>query len=234
MPRKSRDTDLSTPTARRRLKPKPNRAPYYRSVAQGQFLGYRKTKTGPGTWTTRLYLGTGRYEEAPLGTADDEAPADGSKILDYSQAIHAALAFQAGNSEPPPEPAAAYTVDQAMLSYLEWYKAHRKPAGYRAARVVVSGTILPAWGGKPVEELTTASVRKWHQDLASSPARFRPGRAVQKTREVDPADIDALRKRKATANRILTVFKAALNLAVGDERVPPELAPRWSFAALQK
>lgn len=227
MPRKSRDTDLSTPTARRRLKPKPNRSPYYRSIATGQFLGYRKTKTGPGTWTARFYLGTSRYKEETLGTADDEAPADGSKILDYPQAVRAALAFEAGGSKPPLKPAAPYTVDQAMLSYLEWYKAHRKPAGYQSARLVVSGTILPKWSGKAVEELTTASLRKWHQDLASSPARFRPGREVQKTREVDPENIDAFRKRKATANRILTVFKAALNLSVTDERVPPELVHRW-------
>jgi len=227
MPRRTRDSDLSTPTARRRLKAKPNRAPYYRSVAQGQFLGYRKSKKRPGSWTVRVYLGAGRYEEAPLGTADDEAPADGSRILDYSQAVRASLAYEPGSSEPPPEPATPYTVDQAMLSYLEWYKAHRKPAGFQAARVMVTGSILPTWSGKPVKELTTASVRKWHQDLASSPVRFRPGRGAQKTRVVDPDDLDAVRKRKATANRILTVFRAALNLAVADERVPPELAPRW-------
>jgi integrase len=228
MPRKSRDTDLSTQTARRRLKPKANRTPYYRSISPGQFLGYRKHKIGPGTWTARLYLGAGRYEEAPLGTADDEAPADGSKILDYSQAVLSALNWCRRIEQHAPEAKVPCTVDLAMSAYLDWYRAHRKPKGYASARVVVTGTILPRWHGMPIEEVTTAAVRQWHQDLAAAPVRFRPdAKGQHKTREVRAEDAEGLRKRKATANRILTVFKAALNLAVADERVSPDLAQRW-------
>ncbi|HWM89714.1 MAG TPA: site-specific integrase [Thermoanaerobaculia bacterium] len=229
MPRKSRDTDLSTPTARRRLKPKANRAPYYRSIAKGQFVGYRKPKSGPGTWTGRVYRGDGEYDETALGTADDEASPDGSIVLNYSQAVQAALSWCVSGAAKLmlPPPAARYTVGAAMSAYLDWYKAHRKSAGYESTRVMVTGSILPSWRDKPVEELTTTAVRKWHQDIAAAPGRFRPGRDSQRTRELNTDDPEQLRKRKATANRILTVFKAALNFGVGDERIPAELAPRW-------
>jgi integrase len=231
MPRKSRDTDLSTTTARRRLKPKANRAPYYRSIAHGQFLGYRRTVAGPGTWTARLYQGDGRYLEAPLGAADDEAPADGSEILSYSAAVIAALDWCRLSARPNAaiDTGSPLTVDTVMADYLNWYRAHKTPKGYASARVVVSGSILPRWKGVLVVDLTTADIRRWHQDLAASPARFRPGPAKQKTREAS-SDPDVLRKRKATANRILTVLRAGLNFGVAEGRVPPELAPCWRAA----
>jgi integrase len=53
----------------------------------------------------------------------------------------------------------------------------------------------------------------WHQKVAETPARLRtkPG-AEQKYREAEDSP-DAVRQRRSTANRVLTILKAALNHA---------------------
>jgi integrase len=53
----------------------------------------------------------------------------------------------------------------------------------------------------------------WHQKIAETPARVRtkPG-AEQKYREAEN-NSDAVRRRRSTANRVLTILKAALNHA---------------------
>jgi integrase len=61
--------------------------------------------------------------------------------------------------------------------------------------------------------LTAKKIEDWHRGLALKPAlaRSRPGRKANH-RKADKS-ADGVRKRRATANRILTVLKAALNHA---------------------
>ena len=74
--------------------------------------------------------------------------------------------------------------------------------------------ILPPLGTLPVGRLTRDKLRAWHRDLAAAPARLRSKAGEKaKEREIAPGDEDAVRRRKATANRVLTVLKAALNHA---------------------
>ena len=81
--RRPRDCAIrSSRDARRKLKPRGR--PYYRAVERGLHIGYRRAGRGiAGAWSTRLYLGHGKYEEHQLGLADD-TPGTG---LDYWQAI---------------------------------------------------------------------------------------------------------------------------------------------------
>jgi integrase len=73
--------------------------------------------------------------------------------------------------------------------------------------------ILPDLGHLQVAKLTTRRVEDWHHDLAEKPALAgsAPGRK-QNHRKADRSN-DGIRKRRATANRVLTVLKAALNHA---------------------
>src|SRR4029450_4311720 len=75
--------------------------------------------------------------------------------------------------------------------------------------------ILPVLGDIEVAKLTTRKLRDWHHGLAAAPRRLRTSKfaKVQKTKAIRPDDEEEKRSRKATANRILTVLKAALNLA---------------------
>jgi integrase len=59
--------------------------------------------------------------------------------------------------------------------------------------------------------LTAKKVEDWHQDLAEKPARARTKRGRKQNHRKADKSADGIRKRRATANRILTVLKAALN-----------------------
>jgi integrase len=61
--------------------------------------------------------------------------------------------------------------------------------------------------------MTKGRIVGWHQKIAASPPRLRTKRgAPQRHREVG-TDAEAVRRRRSTANRVLTILKAALNHA---------------------
>lgn len=219
-----RDTRLDTRAARARLSARGK--PYWRAVDPGTHLGYRKGKTG-GKWLVRWYAGDGRYQEEAIGPTDDGADPDGIGILSFAQAQAQArqraarFAQNAAGLTPDLE---KYTVADALHAYLLWMEQHRKSAA--DARNRAEAFILPTLGTIPVNRLTSTEIRAWLTALASQPPRVRtrPGHA-QHYRETSH-DPDAVRKRKATANRILTTLKAALNMAWQEERATDDSAWR--------
>jgi hypothetical protein len=91
MPRKVRDANLETRTARSRLKTR--HKPYFRLIEPGVHLSYRKLSSGPGAWLARRYTRGGSYTvenrrmaAGDLVIADDYAEADGQRVLTFSQA----------------------------------------------------------------------------------------------------------------------------------------------------
>lgn len=229
--------DLTSPTARRRLRPLPKSAIHWVTVAEGQHLGYRKTLEGPGSWWARLYLGTRSYTSPHhLGSADDLAAADGATVLSYRDALTLAAEWwreeryrrAAGAGPAPP-----YTVADACRDYLSWFREHRR--GLVRTEDAINRDIIPELGslllageqnqGVP---LSRPIVRSWHQAIARRPAKLRARAGEIKTREL--ATEDDQRKRRATANRVLTVLKAALNFAVDEGRVPKATADTWNVS----
>jgi hypothetical protein len=83
MARTVRDAALVTRSARLRLAPRAK--PYWRMLETGLHLGYRRRATG-GTWIARRRDDDGRYREEKLTLADDLQDANGTSILDFSQA----------------------------------------------------------------------------------------------------------------------------------------------------
>ena len=217
-----RQVDLTTSTARKRLKARSNAKPHWYPIEQGRALGYRRLE-GPGTWSTRYYHGTGKYSETNLGLADDAMPADGDRVLSFSQALRAAIAWCDGQeSETPPIVEVvqrSYSLAQAMEDYIQWYRLHRKAAWEIEQRI--RSTILPSLGHLEVAELSVRHIRLWHQQLVTTPARLRGGQA----RPILTPDDE--RKRKNTANRVLTILKAGLNMAVTDGQVDLSIAAAW-------
>lgn len=201
MARISRDARLETRHARSRLKPR--HEPYWRQIYPGLFIGYRKGARGS-TWIARRSV-EGKYSKKTLGMADDVADADGVEILDYSQAHQLAIEFNPTAEQRARGP---YTVADAMSDYLDWYKLNRKD--YKRTKYTIDGHILPKLGKIAVADLTAPKINKWLSDLVTAPVRRRGEENVV---EIDPNDADAIRRRKASANRILTVLKAALNRA---------------------
>ena len=167
---------------------------------------------------------TGARWKRSLGTADDALDADGARVLTFAQAQEKARAWFAapkGSDGTDAQPAASYTVDRAIRDYLDWLAAHRKPEAVKVARWTVEAHILPALGAAPLASLTPAKLRAWHEALASAPARLRTGKdAPTRRTRVPAASAEQRRARRSTANRILTVLKAALNRAWHAGHVP--------------
>ena len=212
MARTVRDANLETRTARLRL---PIRAePYWRGLEKGFALGYRRRAKG-GTWLARRRQADGGYVEHRIGTTDDFQDADGVAVLDYAKAQKTAREWwraEARREEGHDTREGPLTVADAVAEYLKAYERRGGKAVYETRRAAETH-ILPALGTIPIGKLTARKVADWHHGLAEKRARVRtkPGRRQNYREAVTGAD--AIRKRRATANRILTVLKAALNHA---------------------
>jgi integrase len=212
MARLVRDAKLETRTARARLPIGPK--PYFRRLEIGFHLGYRRLSSG-GTWIARRFAQDGRYREIRLGAADDTQDGDGVSILDYGQAQKVAREWwraELRREEGHDTRTGPFTVADAIAEYLKDFERRGGRSVYHTRRSAETH-ILPALGTALVAKLTARKIEDWHRDLAEKPAlaRTKPGRKPNH-RKADKS-ADGVRKRRATANRILTVLKAALNHA---------------------
>jgi integrase len=212
MPRHVRDAKLSSREARSRLKVQGK--PHWRLIEPGLHLGYRRLANKPGTWCVRRYVGQQTYtlETIKGAVADDYGDADGKTILSFIQAQKEAL-----KHKPKAGP---LTVQQAVEDYLRHLEARSNiyDAGRRA-----QAFIFPQLGKEKVEALTTARLRKWHNELANAPRRRR-------TRDGEPQQYlkpdnseEGRRRRRSSANRVLTTLKAALNHAWREGHVASDI-----------
>jgi len=198
--------DLSTQTSRRRL-PRDGTKRWTR-LANGRGLGYRRSCAAAGTWYVRVYVGGSAYRMTSIGTADDEATADGRDVLSYRQALEVAIQWDPEELAVAQRKRKALTVRAIVARYLEWYEAHRK--AYVEVCNLFDVHVLPDLGDLRADQLTPDRLRRWHQGIAAKPARLRGGQTREARTE------DQKRARKVTANHALTALKAALNRAVED------------------
>ena len=109
------------------------------------------------------------------------------------------------------------TVETAIVEYF-LAREGRGSKGARADRYVANARILPALGSMEIEKLTANRIRDWLSKLAGAPKllRTRKGAKERSTKRIEVTDADAVRARRATANRVLTILKAALNHAFAE------------------
>ena len=213
MARTVRNPKLDTRSARAKLKQR--REPYWCAIAPGRAIGYRRIGVQGGTWIAKLRIaGAGRWLHA-LGPADDVLDA-GEDILTFAQAQERARAWFAQQENAATSPlqldetsTRPFTVADALDAYLAWFARHRK--ALVATRSVIEAHIRPALGAIEAGKLTTGEIRRWHQTLADCPAMVRARRGGPRHFREPPTDPEATRARRSTANRVLTVLKAALN-----------------------
>ncbi|MBP1184198.1 site-specific integrase [Methylobacterium sp. PvR107] len=226
MARTVRNAKLDTRSGRAKLAVR--REPYWTVISAGCAVGYRRGAKG-GTWIARMREGSRQHYEA-LGAADDYREADGLTVFSFPQAqerartFFAQTALQLGGSEEAEVP---WTVATALSDYLA-ARERRGSKGVRADRYAAEARILPALGSLQLSALTTKRIRDWHHDLAEAPKlrRTPAGAAERRVSEVDAADPEAVRARRATANRVLTVLKAALNRSFQEGKAASEEAWR--------
>jgi integrase len=219
MARSVRKFRVETRAARARLAQRAE--PYWTLLSEGLHLGYYRGRLSA-KWVARYRAigGEGGYTKTTLGGSDDSADADGVNVLNYRQAQDAARAWLRA-LEGGVQIVATYTVGDALDDYLKAFKGK----DLANTRRRIEQFIRPALGKVQLPKLKSVQVRGFHNDLANAPARLRTRKGeVQQTRPLDTPE--AYRKRKATANRILTVLKAALNRAYENERIASDLAWR--------
>ncbi len=204
-------------------------------IHQGLAVGYRKGARG-GFWIGRLYDDTNGRRYRSLGVADDNADAEtGGTVLSFGDAQAAARTYETeqaridkgldpktGWSEG--EALADYTVAKAIADYLTDNSDKGdafKESGYR-----INADILPTLGDVEILKLTARRITDWHRELAQRAARKR-GRKGDEAKFKDlPKSADDKRKRQASANRTLTILKAALNHAWKEGKVASDDAWR--------
>jgi integrase len=208
-----------------RVKLPTRRDPYWHLISQGQHVGYRRVGLG-GTWIARAYDTERGRRFQSLGTADDLAQADGTAILSFQQAVEAAQAWfkQLEHNDAGDVLTGPYTVAALMADYLADRRRETRKDLSRT-RSVIDLHILPSLGKLEVSKLTHGKVKAWRDGMAEAAPRVR-AKAGQASgsREIDSDNADVIRKRHATANRVFTVFRAALNFAYRRNRIATKSA----------
>lgn len=208
---------IESPTARAKLAR--GRRYHFQSLISGRAsLGYHRNEGAPhGRWVLQRYLGADKYARTELGKADDGLQADGVNVLDFEQAKAKALEMLSAGTEAVTKD--TLTVRKAYAKYVEYLASQGKRTLETERRG--AALILPELGDLKVAELTSERLRKWHSAIASRPAFLRSKADAKKrnTKAAPGTDPEAVRKRRSSANRILTMLKAALNHAYDEEWV---------------
>ena len=143
----------------------------------------------------RKYLGDQNYKVWRLGISDDIEDADGVHILSFKQADDIARKGPLGHGT-----AGVRTIRDVMADYMEYQKV--KARSWETTQYIVDKRILPQLGDIALDKLRVSDLEDWKNNLAKGGKR----REGESRREAE-------RRKKSSANRMLTVLKAALNYA---------------------
>ncbi len=214
MAQKARDSRLEKRTNRLKLSVGTR---YSKSLGTGIALCYRRTKDGFGTWSIRMAVEKNRYVLEALAQADDHQEANGETVLSFEQAQDKALKRNKTVQQAGGIIRTAITVNEAVEHYMQWFRQNRKTVS--STETAINAHILPTFGNLQVASLKTDQFKKWLERTAGKPARKRSRAGKATAYREAPVDDNAKRARKATANRLLSIFKAILNKAYQDDLV---------------
>jgi integrase len=186
-----------------------SKEPYWRLITEGAHLGYVRGGR-VGKWVARYRKpGSGSgYVKNTLAEADDIRDADGVDILSFAQADQAARAWfeaQVSGRAVPTEP---FSVSDALDEYIEAYRG-KALADMRSR----TNRIKPTLGHYQVMDLTAKILSEWHLQRSRCQPHIRAKNLTRKPVLAKAMDPESVRRRRSTANRELTVLKAALNRA---------------------
>src|SRR5262245_54852160 len=170
MARRPRAQKFETRTARTALaaRGKPYRVA---TLARGITLLYRRNKKPPNPWVVKVADGHSGAWTGNISPADDVEDANGKTVLDYPQAISAALAMARGSPDNVDKPATWAT---ALDDYGADLRARNgDPTNASRVRKHLSATLL----SRPVALLTATELRRWRNNLVES--GLEPGTIVR-------------------------------------------------------
>ncbi|MDR1841767.1 MAG: site-specific integrase [Holophagales bacterium] len=215
MAQTKRSAGLSTRAARQKIRAGGEKQA---CIAPNRYIIYRRPKNGvSGRWFAQWYDRQAKKKTKKfIGVADDRQNADGTTVLTYAQTQAQADAWfrlqesLAPKSHDKTTGSGPYTVSDALDDY---FSERERQSGERARRdkITANASIIPALGGIEVARLGQRRIEKWLADLAESPRRLRTKPGAGQAYAPPPVTDDEKRARRDTANRILTILKAALN-----------------------
>lgn len=213
MAKRVQDVPLNSRTARMKLAPR--HKPYFRLMADGVHLGYRRS-TVPGragSWLVRHYRSAGHYETRQLGVADDtpDRVADGKTVLTFDQASAAAREWaraQAAAIRLEKTEASIETIRSAVVSYIS-FRVARDPRAGRDAELRLSRHVLSS----PLADINLLGVTE--ADLNAWRSGVRRGGKGRKE-NVPPL-------AAATEARLLNDLRAALSMAARKVKAPADI-----------
>lgn len=187
---------IDTLSGRKVLEARP--APYFAKLSKGRYLGLRKQKSGHASWIARYRDDEGEQWHYPLGELSD--------VFDYDRAKEAAeiwFKLKEAGITGKTETGENVTVEIACRRYVADRRKNKSEAcahdaDKRFERTVYGGA---KHGANAVARLALSKFRQHH---------LRTWR-------------DSLPGSKASINRNMTAFRAALTLAVNDDQASVQL-----------
>jgi len=181
--------NITTPAGRERLAPRPE--PYYTKISKGQHIGYRKNARG-GTWVARYT--TGKTKTHHKIGSDRE-------LREYADALAAAQTWfkliTDGEALTGP-----YSVKQCVADYVGDVRLRRGNDAAKRTEQVANKHIVPALGELEASKLRSRRITQWRDSLVKQ-----------------SDDTEEKRRSMDTANRVLTILKAALNRAYQEKTI---------------
>jgi integrase len=193
--------DLSSKAKRAKLKP----GTYWNSISKTLSLGYRKGVRGA-RWWAREFVGLADgetrgtpYRRTSLADTNDGARlADGKYVLDHEQAIQAAITW---STKPTQRSLRGMSIGNVVDAYLRHYETESSDETL-SNKAIAEKWVSDEFRDIRIADMTTYHLQVWRDNLVLE------GKVS-----------------KATANRIWTVMRAALNY--GFEKMGLADADRW-------
>ena len=202
--------------------------PTWEVVSPGVRLGYRRGRGSygrGGTWLAAARTAEAKRIQARIARSDDVAVADGKIVMTHDQARDAAKAW-ARSIKQLERPDFAATVDDVLDRYFEARSAEGMKS-IEDAKGRAAFHIRPKLGRTRVADLTIGKIRSWRDGLVSAEKHLRTAKgAAPNVALIDLGDPEVVKRRRDTANRTLTILKAALNWACGNRIVSDDTAWR--------
>lgn len=180
--------NIDTKAKRERLSQR--REPYWDKLILGGYIGYRVGAIG-GSWIARF-----RSEDGKQNYKSLVLPAH-LPVNEYDTATSEARNwFEAQQAGFNPKTG---TLAEAADTYTEYLRNEKGTSSAKDAEGRIRRCILPNFGKRPLDKLTTPQIRQWLHSFVP-----------------DSGTEEEIRKAKSSANRNLATFKALLNLAHKD------------------
>jgi len=177
---------IDTKTARNKLGIR--KEPYWYKLSTGEFLGYRKTSVSEGSWIARKTEHRKHVYES-LNRDQNTTFSDAQKL--------ARKFFERSNGIQQID----YTVQNAIDDYIDHMKVENSIKSAKEANQRLTKHVPKTLAKTKLSKLATSQVKSFRDSM------------VKTIDSDDYESLEIIRKSKDSANRVMNMFKAAMNLA---------------------